>query len=354
MAKPVVSKSKKHSITKSRTPKFSHTDQIRARKVAKRTILIAKKRRQRKKSKSRIIPSLSSKKNEPNSSKIVTFREFKKQIGDQSISHDQFGIMMRLTKRYGNNLSAVLSSVKKMRALEMKYGKSYDDIITDYESKKKEVEEATTNLRMVEKQKETLSLQIEHVKALRDIQTFLVKNQANAQELIEYISQQKGLVQLGFGPDSVRAVAEEMKRLKLDPRKLARMIGISMSNNRTIEQALTRSEERLAEANKEQTLALARVESLNRQADEAEKRIAALQEYYTTQRRALENEYEARRRVLDLRIQEARSSAETETLEILKQRDLAAAEVRTLKEEVDAIRKEITARNEPPDSSIRN
>ncbi len=333
VTKPILPKKR---ISRSRTGKHSHAPKIKRRSVVgKKTNPKHSSRKTARKTKRRTSKW----------SKTRSLAAIKKVVDEQSISPDDIRTFLKLLKKYGNALSDLLSSVRKIRALEKKHKKSYDDVVEDYESKIQAVQEAASDLKIMEKRKQEISLELEDASRLENLKTFLSQNNASGRELVEYIEAQRELGSLGFDANVVKLVGEEMKRLRLDPKEFARMIGGWMSKGTTLEHMLIKLEEKLAGAKKEESLVLTRVELLNRQVDEQRKKIAALQEYMATQSRTLESEYEARRRVLDARIQDERLRAEQETLDLIKLRDQAAGELRTLKEEA-MVRKEMASKKE--------
>ena len=156
------------------------------------------------------------------------------------------------------------------------------------------------------------------------------------------MDEQDRLKQAGFHHGAIRLVAKELTRLGNDPKEVARIIERWAPKAGSLEHELALMEQRISEAKKEEVLAQARLDSLNTRTAEVKLGIKALEEHLASQSRNLESEYEARRRVLDSKLQEERVKREAEMMELLKLRDKAAKAVQALKEEEAAIRNRIS------------
>ena len=93
--------------------------------------------------------------------------------------------------------------------------------------------------------------------------------------------------------------------------------------------------------NNEEIAAKTKISSLNSEYSELQKKVDALQKYYIAQNQSLERELDARRKVIHQRAEEERVQAESELMNLLRQRDSMRSEVRNLMEERDSIRREI-------------
>lgn len=247
-----------------------------------------------------------------------------------------------MLKRYGNNLPNLITSIKKMEALEARTNKPYADLLRDYEAKQEQLGKAAEALDAMEKKRNSLSKDIKRLERLSDLQDLLDDNITSEQDLAELIDERNRLKQAGLDLGSIKLVAKELTRLGTDPREVARMIERWAPKARTLEQTLALAEQRIAEARNEVAQAQARLDSLNKEADKAKAGIRALEDHLASQSRNLESEYEARRRVLDSKMQEERTKREAETMELLKLRDKAATTVQALKEEEAAIKNKIS------------
>ncbi|MDG6905498.1 MAG: hypothetical protein JRN20_06930 [Nitrososphaerota archaeon] len=92
---------------------------------------------------------------------------------------------------------------------------------------------------------------------------------------------------------------------------------------------------------KEEIAAKTKISSLNSEYSELQKKVDALQKYYIAQNQSLERELDARHKVIHQRAEEERVQAESELMNLLRQRDSMRSEVRNLMEERDSIRREI-------------
>jgi hypothetical protein len=244
-------------------------------------------------------------------------------------------------KRRKITLSDFVSQVKNAKALESKYGKSYEAILEDYETKMEQVAKATASLVELEDLKENVETRISRLKDLEALQSLLDENGVAPDGTSEYIRQYKRLGQFGFDVNTVRLIAEELKRLQLDPKEADKLIANWLTKYRSVNEALARAEAQVEEAKNEEALTIARIRSLEKKAEEAQKKIESLENYYTRRSESLEAEYKNRERVLDSRYIEERSRAEAELFEILRERDKMRTENRTLRDELEAIRRDI-------------
>ena len=68
-----------------------------------------------------------------------------------------------ILKRYGNNLPSLISSIKKMEALEARTNKTYADLLRDYEAKAEQLSKAEETLEATEKKRNNLSKENSHL-----------------------------------------------------------------------------------------------------------------------------------------------------------------------------------------------
>lgn len=107
----------------------------------------------------------------------------------------------------------------------------------------------------------------------------------------------------------------------------------------TSEQARFRQE--LDRLSREEVSAKARLAKLNSEFEEIQGKVDALHKYYITQNQSLDGELEARRKAVHQRIEDERTAAEAEVMQLLRQRDESRDLVRNLSQEKDSLRKEV-------------
>jgi hypothetical protein len=280
-------------------------------------------------------------KNNLNVSALKALTRLKALLLRENISVKEFENDLKLLKTYKITLLDIISLIKNTEALKAKYGKPYSAIVEDYESKLEKVARATTSLKEMEDEERDLEAKISNLRDLEALQSVLSQNGVSAEAITEYIEQYKRFVQFGLDVNTVKIIAEELKRLRLDPKEAGKIVGSWLTKNRNISEALLRAESELEAAKKEEALGIARIKSLDRKAEEAQKKIDSLESYYVRRSESLESEYETREHALHLRVGEERSRAEAELFDILRDRDKLRSENLTLKEEVEAIRKEV-------------
>jgi hypothetical protein len=237
--------------------------------------------------------------------------------------------------------SDFISLVKEAKALESKYGKTYDAILEDYETKIEQVVKATKSLVEIDDLRKDLETRISNQKELEVLQDLLNKNGIVADQITEYIKQYLRLGEFGFDVETVRLIAEEVKRLQFDPKELRKLISSWLTRYRSVNEALARFEAQVNETKEEEAITIARIKSLEQKAEEAQKKIESLENYYARRSESLEAEYKNRERVLDTRYIEERGRAEAELFEILRERDKMRSDNRILKDELEAIKKDI-------------
>ena len=169
----------------------------------------------------------------------------------------------------------------------------------------------------------------------------LTSSHVGVEAVTQYIEQYRQISEIGFNINTIRKIAEEIRRQGLDPKEAGRIIGTWLTKSETIAEALAELEQGLMRKKQEEALTISRIELLNVKVDEIQKKINALENYQITRSRALENDYEARERTLNARIAEERSRGEAEMLDILRERDKLRSENRLLKEEEQEMRSQI-------------
>ena len=271
----------------------------------------------------------------------------KQEIDSKSLR--ELKTVLRVSRQNGENLSDVISSIKKMHQLEEETGRPYKDLLAEYENMTEVIGRKSESIQAIEKQRNSLTQEIRHLEDLKEIQKLLQENNVNTRQLLESISDQK---ELGFDSATIRLVSWELKKRGIDAQELASKIQRFAPRATSLEHVLSSLEQKVAEARKEESAALARLDSLNSQAEEVKAGVLALKEHLASQSRDLEKEYEIRRRVLDSQIQEERTRREQETIELLKLRDRTAGAVQALKEEEQSIRDKI--KSEASDTAQKN
>ena len=258
-------------------------------------------------------------------------------------SQKELKSLFRMLKKNGANISDTLSSVRKMRQLEADTGKNYADLAVEYEKLADQVKWTSENAKEMEKRKSELLNELNRLEDLKLLQRFLEENNVSSRELYEFIIEQRRLEELGYDSGTIRLLAGELAKHGVDPSGLKEKILKFSPKATSLEQVLFSLERKIAEARKEESATMTRLDSLKMQAEEAKAGVLALQDHLASQSRDLEKEYETRKRVLDSRIQEERAIREQETMELLKLRDRTAGAVQALKEEEQAIKEKIKA-----------
>ncbi len=84
-----------------------------------------------------------------------------------------------------------------------------------------------------------------------------------------------------------------------------------------------------------------RVEKLNKELDETQKKIDSLHGYYISQNQALDREFQARQLAIHQRAEDERTKTETDIAFLMKQRSALRDEIRALNDEKQALHKEV-------------
>ncbi len=272
---------------------------------------------------------------------LAQTRKFKASFAKENISLKELKTALTVLKRRKTSLPDFISSVKEMQVLERDYGKPYGAIVEDYDSKIDLVAKATARLKDMEELEINLEAGISNLEELQALEKLLCENGVALETITEYVRQYKRLRQFGFEIGTVKLIAEELKRLRIDPREAGKIVGNWFTKYGNTSEALLRVEKELQEARKEEALEIARIKSLDRKTEEAQKKIDSLENYYVRRSESLESEYNARERILDSRYVEERVRAEAELFDILRDRDKLRSENRVLKEEIETIKRDI-------------
>ena len=336
MVDPASSKAKKQAANRKEIRRGTTTDLRRASGIIKRNKKPpASKPEEFEKIRAFLV------KNKLDLSTLRALARWKASLDKENISAKEFENVLTHLKTREITLPDFISLIKNAEALELEYGKPYSAIIDDYESKIEKIAKATASLKEMEDTGGDLKARISNLKALEALEKLLGQNDVRTEAVTEYVKQYKRLGQFGFDVNTVKIIAEELKRLQIDPKEAGKIVGNWLTKNRNISEALVTAENELEEAKKEEVFRIARIKSLDEKAEEAQKKIDSLESYYIRRSESLETEYETRAHVLDARVGEERSRAEAELLDILRDRDKLRSENRVLKDELEAIRNEI-------------
>jgi hypothetical protein len=91
----------------------------------------------------------------------------------------------------------------------------------------------------------------------------------------------------------------------------------------------------------EQKALTTRIEKLNKELDETQKKIDSLHGYYISQNQALDREFHARQLAIHQRAEDERTKTETDIAFLMKQRSALRDEIRALIDEKEALQKEV-------------
>ncbi len=272
---------------------------------------------------------------------IQAWTTLKPLLDKENMPVKEFENALKVLEKHEITLSSFISLIEKAEMLRAKYGKPYTALIKDYESEVEKLAKASASLKETEDAKKGVEGRISQLRDLEVLQGVLAENGVPVDEITQYLEQHKRLGQFGFDVNTVKIIAEELKRLQIDPQEAGKTVGSWLTKNKTIGEALRKVEGELEESRKEEALTIARLKSLEQKAFEAQKKIDALESYYIRRSESLDSEYENIEHALVVRVGEERNRAEAELSDILRDRDRLRSENRVLKEEVEAIRKEV-------------
>ncbi len=272
---------------------------------------------------------------------IQAWTTLKPLLDKENMPVKEFENALKVLEKHEITLSSFISLIEKAEMLRAKYGKPYTALIKDYESEVEKLAKASASLKETEDAKKGVEGRISQLRDLEVLQGVLAENGVPVDEITQYLEQHKRLGQFGFDVNTVKIIAEELKRLQIDPQEAGKTVGSWLTKNKTIGEALRKVEGELEESRKEEALTIARLKSLEQKALEAQKKIDALESYYIRRSESLDSEYENIEHALVVRVGEERNRAEAELSDILRDRDRLRSENRVLKEEVEAIRKEV-------------
>jgi hypothetical protein len=260
---------------------------------------------------------------------------------EKVVSAKEFEKILAFLRRRKLTAQDFVSLVKDFKALEGKYGKPYNEIIEDYKSKIDLISKANSALKEMENIRKDLESKISNLKDLLLLQDILARNRIPADVITQYILDYRRLGHFGFDVETMRLIVEELKRLEIDPKEAGNLVGSWLTKYKSINEALFLAQSELEKTKREEALSIARSKAFDLKADETQKKINALETFYTRRSERLESEYEVRKQVLEARVAEERSRTEGELFEILRDRDKMREENRLMKKELENSNEEI-------------
>ncbi|MFQ5941772.1 MAG: hypothetical protein ACE5KA_08770 [Nitrososphaerales archaeon] len=177
-------------------------------------------------------------------------------------------------KKYKERAGIYLEAGARLQKLEGKTGKTYEQILIEYEEKQKSVAKLESQLENMKRREEELSNSIRNLEALKQIQDALDKNNISTNILNTFIKRHKQFEEGGFTLDTASRVASELAKFDMTPEQAARLLGELLRDYEDLHSAVSELGSKKEQLEKFVTSLNAQIRNLDRQlaALNAEKR----------------------------------------------------------------------------------
>lgn len=144
----------------------------------------------------------------------------------------------KLEQQYGPNTGVYINAAVKLKELENKTNKTYEDIIIEYEEKDKALAELDERLQDAKREEEALKNSIGNFKKLKHIQDVLQENDISESRLDQFIKWFNHLNEIGFSPQVALVLGEELAKYNMTPKQAAELVSEILQDYKNVKEAL--------------------------------------------------------------------------------------------------------------------
>jgi hypothetical protein len=245
-------------------------------------------------------------------------------------------------------ISSFASIIENADKLKAEYGRPYSELVEGYKHEEEKIQKMASLLKDMEAMQNDLEAKISDTKKLLDLQESLKQNGLSLDSILSYVNLRKQLSEFGFDQEVLRRLGEEVQRLGIDPKEAGVIIGRWLLQTKQINEsikdvttALEESKRRLDRTRKEEDISAARLKSFDQKIIESQKKMESLELEYSKRKESLENEHKTRQQALVAKLEQEEAVARTASLENRSDLQKLIDENRTLKDQAEAIKREI-------------
>lgn len=192
-------------------------------------------------------------------------------------------------ERYKKNARLSLQAAVRLQGLESRTGKTFEEIIVEFEAKQKALSQLDMNIEEEKGRDEELRNSIREHEALKGLQDDLDENDISKNKLCEFITRYKQFEEMGFTLEVASKIANELAKFNMTPAQAAGLLAKLLAEYDDVSSAVNDASAKKRELESTIFNQNSQIDSLARQLYMIRQEHNLLQNTILTYKRELEN-----------------------------------------------------------------
>lgn len=277
--------------------------------------------------------------------------------GAQGISLDALDEAVGFYERYREKAAEVLEWGQRLRELEEKRGKGYEEIVKECEEKADELEKLNHHIDELKSEEKRLTKSIRELNELKAIQDKLDKHGLTPSKLDGFMEREYRLDELGFTPKAAEILASELSKFGLSSQQASAQLLSLIHEHEDLETAVAKLQGEKLKLTREIEAVKDELEGLRKQKETLQRQVQDLKELLDTQKKLhaqslkqqeeeallkkkrIETEHQRRLQELREKYTQEKESLNKEISTLTAERDKLAKDVENGRSELTALKK---------------